>query len=48
MVGKVTEEMILFSRSLQWYRKEPRTQRERDRTLAGKKRRKARKAARQA
>lgn len=40
-----TDEMIYLSRIYEWRFKGPREQRERDRTLAGKKRVKARKAA---
>jgi hypothetical protein len=46
MVGKITEEMILFTRSLQWYPKKEWVQKDRDRSLRGKARIKARKAAR--
>jgi hypothetical protein len=46
MASGKTEEMILFTRSLEWYPKPEKVQKERDRSLRGKARAKARKAAR--
>ncbi len=46
MASGKTEEMIMFSRSVEWWEKKPWEQKDRDRSLSGKARRKARKAAR--
>lgn len=46
MASGKTEDMILFSRSLHWYPKVPWEQKPRDRSLRGKARIRARKAAR--
>jgi hypothetical protein len=46
MASGKTEEMIMFTRSLAWYPKKPWVQKDRDRSLRGKARVRARKAAR--
>jgi hypothetical protein len=48
MASGKTEEMILFSRSLEWYPKPENVRKDRDRSLRGKDRIRARKAARRA
>jgi hypothetical protein len=42
----ITEKMILFSRSLEWYPKPENVRKERDRSLSGKARKRARREAR--
>ena len=46
MASGKTEEMKMFTRSLAWYPKTEREQKDRDRSLSGKARKRARKAAR--
>ena len=48
MTSGKTDEMIMFTRSLRYYPKPERPQKERDRSLRGKARIKARKAAQRA
>ena len=45
MASGKTEDMILLSRSFEWYPKPENVRKERDRSLSGKARRKARKEA---
>jgi hypothetical protein len=48
MASGKTEEMLLFDRSLQWYPKQEKPVKERNRLLTGKARIRARKAAQRA
>lgn len=45
MASGITEKMILFARSTEWWDKPERPARERDRSLSGKARKRARKEA---